>query len=221
MDDSEIAVRIVERLPRELRDCCQVYRARLDPHALMRAFGACDAFIGMRLHGCLLAMLAGTPAMGLGYEQKTQGIFRQLGLESCQVAFDQSSEAWLACAKDFLAEVATLRSRLPHLLDEACRRAELNLEAVEQCVSAGCPPRVWWVPPRKSDRRDLVVGYDVAHLRLRQVAALVNALAPGEILELGCATGQLRLVVSQPGLCGLRFRAPCKAGYVSFLPVRL
>jgi polysaccharide pyruvyl transferase WcaK-like protein len=208
VDDSEIAVRIVERLPRELRDCCQIHRGRLDPRALIRAFGACDAFIGMRLHGCLLAMLGGTPAMGLGYEQKTHDIFQQLELESCQVAFTESAETWLACAKSFLAEVPALRSRLPDLLDQACRRAELNLEAVEECLSVGGPPRVWAAPPPKSEWKDLVVKYGVAHLRLRQVAALVKEVAPAEILDLGCATGQLRQLCPGVAYVGCDFVAP-------------
>jgi polysaccharide pyruvyl transferase WcaK-like protein/SAM-dependent methyltransferase len=208
VDDSEIAVRVVERLPRELRDRCQVHRERLGPQAFMRTLGACDAFIGMRLHGCLLAMLAGTPAMGLGYEQKTCDIFQQLGLDSCQVPFDQDAAAWLACAKSFLADVPALRSRLPALLDQACRRAELNLDAVEQCLSNGGAARVWTAPPEASEWKDLGLKYNVAHLRLRQVAALVNDVAPEEILDLGCATGQLHHLCPRPAYIGCDFVAP-------------
>ena len=208
VDDSEIAVRIVERLPRQLRDCCEIRRERLDPRALIRAFGACDAFIGMRLHSCLLAMLAGTPAMGLGYERKTEDIFEQLGLESCQVAFNLSAEAWLACAEGFLAKAAIVCARLPHLLDQACHQAELNLEAVEQCLAAGGSPRVRPLPPPKSEWTDLVASYGVSHLRLRQVAALVNEVAPEEILDLGCATGQLRQLCPDLSYIGCDFVAP-------------
>jgi polysaccharide pyruvyl transferase WcaK-like protein/SAM-dependent methyltransferase len=208
VDDSEIGLRILERLPRELQDRCQVDRAHRDPRALMRAFGACQAFIGMRLHGCLLAMLAGTPAMGLGYEPKTQDIFQQLGLESCQIAFNESAETWLACVKSFLAEAPTVRSRLPDLLDQACRRAELNLEAVEQCLSSTGPRPVWAASPPKSEWQDLVGKYGVPHLRLRQVAALVRELAPREILDLGCASGQLHQLCPGVGYVGCDFIAP-------------
>jgi polysaccharide pyruvyl transferase WcaK-like protein len=37
-----------------------------------------DAEIGMRLHGALLSMLGGTPAMAIAYEEKTPGIFASL-----------------------------------------------------------------------------------------------------------------------------------------------
>ncbi len=211
VDDSEIALRIVERLPRALRDCCQVHRERLGPRALIRALGTCDAFIGMRLHGCLLAMLGGAPAMGLGYEAKTRDIFQQMGLESCQVAFDESAERWLACAENFLAGAADLSLRLPHLLDQACPRAELNLEAVEQCLAAANPPRVWSEPPPNSEWKDLVSEYGVAHLRSRQVAALVKEVAPGEILDLGCATGHLRHLCPGLAYAGCDFVAPAAA----------
>jgi colanic acid/amylovoran biosynthesis protein len=210
VDDSQIALRIVERLPTELAQRCRVNRARLGPRALIRALGDCDAFIGMRLHACILSLLGGTPAMGLGYEQKTREIFHQLGLESCQVPFEHNAASWLQCAENFLADSARLRARLPEALDQACRQAELNLDAVAQCLA---PERrsQRLAPQPQSEWRDLAAKYDVPHLRLRQVALLVQQVAPQQILDLGCATGQLRELCPGIEYVGCDFVAPEKS----------
>ncbi|HZM61902.1 MAG TPA: polysaccharide pyruvyl transferase family protein, partial [Vicinamibacterales bacterium] len=65
---------VVDGLPAPLRDRCTVDRRRHHPTDLMTQLSTCDVVISMRLHGCLLAMIAGTPAMGLAYESKTPEI---------------------------------------------------------------------------------------------------------------------------------------------------
>ena len=60
-------------------------RAAYAPERLIQLYGQMDAYIGMRLHGAILAMLGGTPAMAIAYEEKTPGIFASLGLEAFQV----------------------------------------------------------------------------------------------------------------------------------------
>jgi polysaccharide pyruvyl transferase WcaK-like protein len=67
-------VHVVDGLPAPLRDRCTVDRRRHHPTDLMTQLSTCDVVISMRLHGCLLAMIAGTPAMGLAYESKTPEI---------------------------------------------------------------------------------------------------------------------------------------------------
>jgi polysaccharide pyruvyl transferase WcaK-like protein len=131
VDDSLLALQIVDRLPLELQSRCRVDRARYEPRRLMEVLGNCDAFIGMRLHGCILAMLAGTPAMGLGYEDKTAEIFRQLGLEPYQVNFQDEVETWLECAARFQSDLLEILARLPHSLDRLCRRAESSMDVIE------------------------------------------------------------------------------------------
>ncbi len=208
VDDSELAADIRRKLPLELQDRCRVSRARLGPRELMAALGECDAFIGMRLHACLLAMLAGCPAMGLGYEKKTSEIFQQLGLEPFQASFDSDLENWLRCARQFLAETTRLRARLPQILDQACDRAELNLDPVRECLAPdrrGSAPRS---KPPDSEWKDLTASYDLPHLRLRQVVALLKQVAPPQLLDLGCATGQLRHLCPEVEYIGCDFVPP-------------
>ena len=134
VDDSELAAQIVKELPEKFQDRCEINRSHLGPMPLMQALSECDAFIGMRLHACILAMLGGTPAMGLGYEARTKESFEQLGLDSFQVPFESSGLKWVACAREFLSTTEAVRSQLPGLLGKACGRAELNLAVVKEEV---------------------------------------------------------------------------------------
>lgn len=94
-DDSAMAVEIVKALPEELKEKVEVNRqAWTSVDQLMDAYGSCDAYIGMRLHGCLLAMGSGLPAFGLGYEPKTREIYSSVGLEAFQCEFDKGYSAW-------------------------------------------------------------------------------------------------------------------------------
>jgi polysaccharide pyruvyl transferase WcaK-like protein len=136
VDDSALATQIVSRLPREIQSRCRINRARLSSRALIEAFGECDAFIGMRLHGCILSMLGGTPAMGLGYETKTREIFGQLGLDAFQIPFESEVNTWLSCARRFLDSAGEIREKLSGILDQACRRAELNVEVVDEVAQS-------------------------------------------------------------------------------------
>lgn len=134
VDDSELAVQIVEKLPEKFQARCEINRSHLEPRPFIHALSECDAFIGMRLHACILAMLGGTPAMGVGYESRTKETFEQLGLDSFQVPFESSGVKWVACAREFLGMAEGVRCRLDGLLGKACGRAELNLAVIHEEV---------------------------------------------------------------------------------------
>lgn len=130
VDDSILALEIVGGLSAGLRERCVVDRKRYAPRELIPALGQADAFIGMRLHACLLAMLGGTPAMGLGYEDKTPGIFKQLGLEAYQLGFEEEASAWIDRTRIFLNDLEAIRSALPGALAYACAKARKNIDIV-------------------------------------------------------------------------------------------
>jgi polysaccharide pyruvyl transferase WcaK-like protein/SAM-dependent methyltransferase len=210
VDDSLLAVQIVERLPQALRDRCRVDQTRYAPRELMRLYGECDAFMGMRLHGCVLSMLAGTPAMGLGYEEKTQEVYHQLGLDPYQIPFTADLDDWLSGADRLLADIDTIRASLGASLDRLATRAARSLDYVEESLAGrhlanGQPPSPW---------THLTEHYDVPHLRLRQVAELVRQIQPCSMVDLGCATGHLRSLCPAIEYVGCDFVRP--AGAVAF-----
>jgi colanic acid/amylovoran biosynthesis protein len=123
VDDSELSIRIVAGLDPSLRRLCVVDRRRYHPEELIRVLAGCDIFAGMRLHACLLAMLGGTPAMGLAYESKTPEIYRQLGLKAYQVPSTGYQKAWCACVSRLLDDLDAVRASLPATLDKMGARA--------------------------------------------------------------------------------------------------
>lgn len=205
VDDSQVAMQVRDQLPRSLQDRCEIDSLRYGPTELMQALGRCDAFIGMRLHGSILAMLAGVPAMGLGYEDKTEQIFRQMGLEGYQLRFEADAASWINIADRFLANISGIRERLAQALDERCAAAERNLEAVEEQVSSAKEVKAVNAEQRWSRS---VERYGRPHLRLRQVAALVNRLSPKRMLDIGCATGHLRTLCPGAEYVGCDFIEP-------------
>lgn len=128
VDDSIIAAKIVQKLPDDLKAKCTINKHKYSPPELIKEYSKCDAFIGMRLHGAILSMLGGTPAMGLGYEDKTKGIFEQLGLECYQVNADANYELWIQCFERFVNDAEDIRRRLPSILDNIAKEAEKSLE---------------------------------------------------------------------------------------------
>ena len=52
----------------------------LDPFVLRDIYGACDVFIGVRMHANIFAMSRFTPTLAIAYQGKTHGIMTALGL---------------------------------------------------------------------------------------------------------------------------------------------
>jgi colanic acid/amylovoran biosynthesis protein len=51
------------------------------PAVLKTAMGLMDVFVGTRMHSNLFALSGGVPCLAIGYQFKTQGIARMVGLE--------------------------------------------------------------------------------------------------------------------------------------------
>ena len=136
IDDSVVAADIVARLSPAERRRCTVDRDHRGPRDLMTTLAEYDAFAGMRLHGCLLSMLAGVPAFGLGYEDKTEEIFGQLGFGEFQVHSREQAAAWIAGFDRFVAGIPDIRGQLPERLDAMQARAESTFVIVAPVIDA-------------------------------------------------------------------------------------
>ncbi len=134
-DDSLLSIAAAERLPEHLQHRVSVDRARRDPEALITYLGSLDAYIGMRLHGCILAMLGGTPAMGLAYETKTPEIFTQMGLTDDQIDHRAPADCWIDAAREFLAHAADRHQQLPARLDRMALLAQRNFDLLRPFIS--------------------------------------------------------------------------------------
>ncbi|HMO27309.1 MAG TPA: polysaccharide pyruvyl transferase family protein, partial [Tepidisphaeraceae bacterium] len=134
-DDSMLHDRVMRLLPDALRSRVVVDRARRAPEGLIRKLGSLDALVSMRLHGCLLAMLGGTPAAGLAYEQKTPQLYQQCGLDDLQIPFDAPIEQWIALVDRLLASVDTVHRGLPEMLETLSLQAQRTIEVITGSVA--------------------------------------------------------------------------------------
>jgi len=88
-DDSLIAKKIISQLPTSLQKRCNIDRKKYSIPDLIEQYSQYDAYIGMRLHGAILAMLGGTPAFNIGYEDKTKGIYTFMDLQDQNIFYTE------------------------------------------------------------------------------------------------------------------------------------
>ena len=137
VDDSIVARAVVNALPEGLRYRCRIDASRYAPERLIQVYGQMDAYIGMRLHGAILAMLGGTPAMAIAYEDKTPGIFASLGLEAFQVDYRDGEDHWVRCAENFIRSIDEIHEKLPVVLDAAAEKLDVAKRALADTVANG------------------------------------------------------------------------------------
>lgn len=94
VDDSEFAERIVELLSTDLKKQCIILKEKLSFEELLVKLSNHDAYIGMRLHGAILSLLAGIPALNIAYEDKTLGIYESLGLDKYCFSYKEEFNIW-------------------------------------------------------------------------------------------------------------------------------
>jgi colanic acid/amylovoran biosynthesis protein len=135
VDDSTMARAVVQTLPEGLQARCRIDGQRYAPERLIQLYARMDAYIGMRLHGALLSMLGGTPAMAIAYEEKTPGIFASLGLETFQVDHRGTEREWIACADGFIQHIDEIHANLPGVLDQAAEKLDAAKRALADTVA--------------------------------------------------------------------------------------
>lgn len=134
VDDADLSRRVVAGLTPDLAARTVVHEARLSPAAFIDLMATCDMFVGMRLHGCLMAMLAGTPALGLAYEDKTPQIFDQLGFGAWQLPFTRKVDEWCRRGRALVAAAPAVRAVLPERLAASAARATASLELLATLI---------------------------------------------------------------------------------------
>ena len=71
---------------------------------VIATYAGFDAVASTRLHGALLTLIAGVPAIAIGYEWKSEGIYDELGLQPWHVTMEDVTAGWL---EDRVAQLAT------------------------------------------------------------------------------------------------------------------
>ncbi len=186
-DDRVAARRVAARMH---VDAEVIESVDLDFATLRGEAGACDLFLGTRMHSLIFATTAGVPAVGIAYEQKTYEWMDQVGLggrvvpiERCDGLEGLLMATWGEREKlrpHVERAVATMQATAAEDLDLLVRIANGERpakETVARRAEAGWNGETW--------------RFDVAHPRLRKVADVVFAEGGERVLDLGCSTGKL------------------------------
>lgn len=123
-DDSELAILIKEKLPSNIKHRFTIDTTKYPLVKLIETYSQFNAYIGMRLHGAILAMIGGTPAFNLGYEDKTAGIYTSCGIPKFQANFMDDITDILSSIEYFLSNLGNIK--LKEIVEGASERALTN-----------------------------------------------------------------------------------------------
>lgn len=139
-------------------DCasCEAFvertRARVREHALvefvnpgtaslseyMRLLSQVTLLVGTRLHACVLAMLAGVPAISIGYQPKSEGTLVLLGLQHLNIDIAEvSTERLISAMERVLADRDAIVAQIGQRLDEAAARVDREVGSTLRSLGGG------------------------------------------------------------------------------------
>lgn len=120
-DDSEIAVRIRERLPADVQAATSVDRGFHSPHALMELLRGFDFAISTRMHMAILGLCVGLPVLPIAYEFKTTELYKAMGQGEWVTDISAiEPESFRALALRFADRFAEFRAEVvPRVLEQS------------------------------------------------------------------------------------------------------
>jgi colanic acid/amylovoran biosynthesis protein len=186
-DDRVTARRVASRMR---ADAEVIEAVDLDFATLRGECGACDLFLGTRMHSLVFATTAGVPAVGIAYEDKTWGWLEQVGLTGRAVPIEDCTGLDELLLRTW-AEREELQPQVKARVEELRATAEADLDALVSVAKGERLPRGAAVRRADPGWNGETWRFDVAHRRLRLVAGMVMAEGGERVLDLGCSTGKL------------------------------
>lgn len=123
-DDDRIAARRVYARLEDLAHRVVLVDQPLPAPLLKAAYGQMDLFLGTRLHSNLFALTEGVPVVAIGYQYKTRGIMRMIGLERWVLDIEQvTGDNLLSLVREALAAREQTRSHLRAVLPQIGEQA--------------------------------------------------------------------------------------------------
>lgn len=123
-DDSRVARSVAARLPGDVS-------VHIDPddHAaaeLRDILGNMDLLVSTRLHGAILALMAGTPVLPIAYEFKTDEVMQEAGLGEFVCGICATGGELVAATEQLLTELPARRPALAATVSSLIERAQLT-----------------------------------------------------------------------------------------------
>ena len=123
-DDRACASEILKQASPQAAARSAILMGEFSAHQLSRIYGAMELHVGTRLHSNILAMLSGTPVVGIGYEFKTREIFGTLDMGDLVLPIEGvDPTSLIALVERALGEEEALRLRLRGEIDGFRRQA--------------------------------------------------------------------------------------------------
>lgn len=117
-DDRIPARRVLARLG-DLADRVVLIERWVPPHVLRASYGQMDLFLGTRLHSNIFALTEGVPVIAIGYQYKTRGVMRMLGLERWVLDIEQvNRETLVRLLHDAWAERKRTRAYIQEVIPQ-------------------------------------------------------------------------------------------------------
>lgn len=132
VDDHQMSAKITGRLDNGKATVTD--HIHHSPESFMHACQSFDGVISMRLHGCILAMVSGTPAFCIGYEDKSEGIYEMIGYEKYHVHYTNIQAEMLKSIDNFMDAIPTISKELPDKMADMYEKATLNFEQLKSFV---------------------------------------------------------------------------------------
>lgn len=118
-DDSKFAQRIIDNLEDKYKNNCSLLSAKFTLTELLKELSDQDAYIGMRLHGAILSLVAGIPALNIAYEDKTMGIYESLDIKDFCFSYKEDFSLWIEKVNYFFANSPTYISKIESIRSHA------------------------------------------------------------------------------------------------------
>ncbi len=132
VDDQKMSEKIIGRLGEGIQ--ITIDQIHHSPDSFMHACQDFDAIISMRLHSCILAMVSGTPAFCIGYEDKSTGIYEMIGYDKYHMHYLNAPNDILKSIDAFLLSIPTVKQELPHKMDDMRKKAAMNFEPLKPFI---------------------------------------------------------------------------------------
>ena len=140
-DDRAICRAFVERARARVKAPALVQFVNPDTASLseyLQLLSGVTLLVGTRLHACLLAMLAGAPAISIGYQPKSRGTLAMLGLEHLNMDIAEvSAERLIGAMERVLGSRDALVDEITRQVDDAAARIEREVGSVLRSLAEG------------------------------------------------------------------------------------
>jgi polysaccharide pyruvyl transferase WcaK-like protein len=127
VDDSIFAEEIVSELTFFEKSRCEIINEKLTVSSLINKLQNYDAYIGMRLHGAILSLLSGIPALNIGYEDKTKGIYDTMGYNKYCFSYKEEFDVWINTLNFFINDNIKIKESMPGIIDQMYQRSYENV----------------------------------------------------------------------------------------------